>query len=101
MFKRIQPVDKPVHLVFEEQPITACEGDSVAAALLAAGVTAFRQVARGDALRGPYCMIGNCYECRVEIDGKPNLQACQQRVRDGIQVRLQRGLRKPGERDEP
>ena len=41
-------------------------------------------------------MIGNCYECRVEIDGKANQQACRHRVRDGMQVRRQRGLRKSG-----
>ena len=100
MFKRIQPIDKRVEIVFENRRITACEDDSVAAALLAAGVISFRQVAQGDAMRGPYCMIGNCFECRVEIDGKPNLQACQFRVREGMQVRLQRGLRNPVNSDE-
>lgn len=93
MFKRIWPIDKQVEFRFEERFIRAQEGDSVAAALLAAGVTAFRRPAETDEMRGPYCMIGNCFECRVEIDGIPERQACRERARDGMRVRLQRGPR--------
>jgi predicted molibdopterin-dependent oxidoreductase YjgC len=99
MFKRIHPIANPVELTFEGRTISANEGESVAAALLAAGVTSFRQLTDEGAMRGPYCMIGNCYECRIEIDGRPNLQACQERVRDGMRVRVQRGMRGTGSGD--
>ena len=99
MFKRISPIDQQVEFRFEEQAIRAQAGDSVAAALLAAGVTAFRQSFDSDELRGPYCMIGNCFECRVEIDGIAERQACRERVRDGMQVRVQRGRRVVGGED--
>lgn len=92
MFKRLTTIDKPIQIYFEDHLISAQQGDSVAAALLAAGVVAFRQIERSDELRGPYCMIGNCFECLVEIDGKPNLQACQHRVQDGMKIRQQSGL---------
>jgi predicted molibdopterin-dependent oxidoreductase YjgC len=91
MFKRIQAIKKPVKIRFEDQDITAEIGDSVAAALLAAGVIVFRETDKQEA-RGPYCMIGNCFECLVEIDGVPNQQACQVLVQEGMQVKTQRGL---------
>lgn len=99
MFKRIRPVDKAVEFYFEDHLIHAQAGDSVAAALLAAGITAFRQPQDSDELRGPYCMIGNCFECRVEIDGEPDRQACRERAREGMRVRLQRGARAAGADD--
>jgi len=99
MFKRIRPIDKTVEFRFDDRLIRAQAGDSVAAALLAAGITAFRQLADGDELHGPYCMIGNCFECRVEIDGRPDRQACREPVRDGMQVRLQRGPGAAGSAD--
>ncbi len=91
MFKRLQPVTEAVEFEFEGQTITARAGETLAAALLAAGVVALRQTAADGDARGPWCMIGNCFECRVEIDGHPNQQACLQRVRAGMRVRRQRG----------
>lgn len=96
MFKRLLTIDKPVEIYFEGRPISAQQGDSVAAALLAAGVVDFRRSETSNESRGPYCMIGNCFECLLEINGQPNLQACQYRVLDGMKVRRQRGLRKAG-----
>jgi NADH dehydrogenase/NADH:ubiquinone oxidoreductase subunit G len=38
-------------------------------------------------------MMGVCFECLVEIDGIPNQQACMTPVKEGMQVRLQKGAR--------
>jgi predicted molibdopterin-dependent oxidoreductase YjgC len=43
--------------------------------------------------RAPYCMMGACFDCLVEIDGIPNQQACQTLVREGMRVNLQKGAR--------
>lgn len=94
MFKRTQSISKPINFRFEDNEITAQLGDSVAAALLGANILVFREVSDSESQRGPHCMIGNCYECLVEIDGELNKQACQEKVREGMQVRKQRGLRK-------
>jgi|TARA_B100000809_G_scaffold226458_1_gene238118 NADH dehydrogenase/NADH:ubiquinone oxidoreductase subunit G len=32
-------------------------------------------------------MIGNCFDCLVEIDGETNLQACLVTVREGMRIR--------------
>jgi predicted molibdopterin-dependent oxidoreductase YjgC len=34
-------------------------------------------------------MMGICFECLVEIDGRPNQQACQIIVRDGMTIHRQ------------
>ena len=79
---------KSVEFQFEDEIITAIDGDNVAAALLKAGKIQFRTAKKHDT-RGPYCMMGVCFECLVEIDGKPNQQACQAMISDGMQIRRQ------------
>ena len=34
--------------------------------------------------RGPYCMMGVCYECLTMIDGAPNQQSCTKKVHDNM-----------------
>jgi D-hydroxyproline dehydrogenase subunit gamma len=60
-------------------------GVSVAAALLDAGVDAFRRSVSGDA-RGPVCGMGTCFECRVTIDGVAHRRSCLVPVADGMRV---------------
>ena len=93
MFLRINPGAATLRLMFEDQEITATEGDSVAAALLAAGITHTRDTAVGAAPRGPFCLMGTCFDCLVEVDGVPNRQACLTPVKGGMYIRLQRGVR--------
>ena len=39
--------------------------------------------------RAPFCMMGTCFECLVEIDGQPNRQACLTIVREGMDIKRQ------------
>ena len=64
---------------------------SVAAAMLAAGSAACRTSAVSGAPRGPFCMMGVCFDCLVEIDGVPNVQGCMTPIADGMQVRAMHG----------
>lgn len=75
---------------FEGQPLKGRQGDSVAAALLGAGVRVFRQTPVKGSDRGPFCLMGTCFDCLVEIDGEPNRQACMVPLRNNMAVRLQR-----------
>jgi len=81
-------------LSFEGRAIEAVPGDTVAAALLVAGVGVTRETPVSGAPRAPFCMMGACFECLVEIDGEENVQACMTPVRDGMAVRRQRGARR-------
>jgi predicted molibdopterin-dependent oxidoreductase YjgC len=76
-----------VRLTFEGQPLTAPAGATVAAALLAADIVDFGSRSASGAPRGPFCMMGACFDCMVEIDGIANRQACMELVRDGQVIR--------------
>ena len=80
-----------VTFTFDGKLLTALKGDTVAAALLAAGVSRFRTTSLSGAERGPYCMMGVCFECLVAIDGRGNRQACLTTVEKGMRVETQRG----------
>ena len=41
--------------------------------------------------RGPYCMMGVCFDCLVEINGLPNQQACMIKAKSGMTVNRQIG----------
>jgi predicted molibdopterin-dependent oxidoreductase YjgC len=97
MFRRLP--DAPVGTVtiaVDGLEISARTGETVAAALLAAGFDAFRTTGVSGASRGPYCMMGVCFECLVAIDGVGSRQACLVQVREGMRVETQRGRRPVG-----
>lgn len=74
-----------VEIVADGRHIRVPEDTTVAAALLGAGVTAFRRSATGEP-RAPVCGMGTCFECRVTIDGIPQRRACLVVVRQGMTV---------------
>lgn len=84
-----------VSLQVEGRAVQARAGDSVAAAMLLAGVSVFRETPVSGAPRAPLCLMGVCFDCLVEVDGRPNVQACMTPVAEGMQVRLQHGARRP------
>ena len=84
--RRWPPQSKAVTLWFEEQPILAHEGESVAAALLAAGVDYLRSAPVSGTVRAPYCWMGVCFDCLLEIDGQPNQQSCLIAVQDEMRI---------------
>jgi D-hydroxyproline dehydrogenase subunit gamma len=94
--RRPEPQAPMLRLRVDGVAVLALSGDSVAAAMLAAGLVACRDTAISGAPRAPYCMMGVCFDCLVSIDGVPNRQACLTPVRDGMQVVRQRGAREAG-----
>ena len=66
---------------------------ATAAALLAAGITITRTTPAGGKPRGPYCMMGSCFDCLAVIDGVASRQACMTPVRAGMRVERQDGAR--------
>ena len=68
-------------------------GASAAAAVLLSGLPSLRDTPVRGSERGPYCMMGVCFDCLAEIDGVPNRQSCMVPVRPGMRIRRQRGRR--------
>jgi len=87
MFRRLPEAQTELTLFFEDQVVVAAAGESVASALLAAGIMIFGINQASNRPRVPRCLIGNCFECLVEIEGEGRRQACLVPVRDGMRVR--------------
>ncbi len=77
---------KPVNLLVDGKPVEAYEGETVAAALLAAGIHTFRLSPKQHQARSLYCGMGVCYDCLVTINGVHAQRACITLVEDGMQV---------------
>ena len=92
MFRRL-PSDARavVRLTVDGRAIEAREGDTVAAAMLAADIETCRTTPVSGAPRAPYCMMGVCFDCLVTVDGVGNRQGCLTRVTEGMRVAIQRG----------
>ncbi|MEO8136378.1 MAG: (2Fe-2S)-binding protein, partial [Betaproteobacteria bacterium] len=71
-------------VTIDGKAFTARAGDTVAATLIAAGLADCRTTAVSGAPRGPFCMMGVCFDCLVEIDGIANQQGCMIAVRGGM-----------------
>ncbi len=92
MFKRMNNSitgSKTVRLTIEGKEIVAFQGDTVATAMLVSGFAYTRITPVKEKRRAPYCMMGICFDCIVEINGIPNQRACQILVQDGMCVKIQ------------
>ena len=87
MFKRLEeaPARTLVSFTFEGASLRAPADATVAGALLAFGISAIRTSPVSGVPRGPFCMMGTCFECLVQIEGV-SVQACQVQVAEGMAV---------------
>jgi predicted molibdopterin-dependent oxidoreductase YjgC len=67
--------------------VPAESGQTLAAALISAGITTFRHTP-GGAPRGVFCGMGVCFDCLVSVDGLADQRACITPARPGMRVRL-------------
>ncbi len=81
----IRPSAEAVGITFDGRPISALYGETVAAALSAAGELTLRYTQSG-APRGLHCGMGACFDCLVTIDGSANQRACLAKVAPGMVV---------------
>ncbi len=73
----------------EGEPVPACEGESVATALLAHGERIFARSVKYHRPRAPFCMTGECSQCLMRVDGVPNVFTCRTPVRAGQRIERQ------------
>jgi sarcosine oxidase subunit alpha len=55
-----------ISLMVDQREVSAYAGETVATVLLAQGITIFNRTLKGQA-RGPYCNMGSCFECQVQV----------------------------------
>jgi len=95
IFRRLEEPDTQwINIDIEGETVRVPVGETVAAAILASGLRSCRTTPLSGEPRAPFCMMGVCFECLMEIDGIPNRQACQVQVREGMRIRRQIGAGK-------
>lgn len=90
MFERLiseKNGDEEFSFQFRGKSILARPGDTVAAALLAAGEFHFRNTPVSGESRGPFCMLGACFECPIDLDGE-TVQACMTPAMPDLEIEL-------------
>lgn len=75
-----------IRFTLDGDPFCARAGQTVAAALWAQGRRVLRRSPRRGEPRGLFCAMGVCFECVVQIDGRPGALACQTIVSHGMRV---------------
>lgn len=93
---RHNTVDK-VSVTIDGKQVDVPARISVAAAVLSVRDGATRSTPVSGDGRAPYCMMGVCFECLMDIDDVPNRQACMVTVADGMIINPQDGASRLGD----
>ncbi len=83
--------EKKIEFTFEGLKFEGYEGETIAAALHAAGVKVLSHSIEHKRPRGFYCAIGNCSSCLMEVNGEPNIRTCVEPLKEGMIVKTQKG----------
>lgn len=98
MFRKLKSDEKApryVTISVDGEATAVEEGEPIAAVLLRCAPFNARLTPISGAPRAPYCMMGACFDCLVEIDGKPSVRSCMAGAREGMVVRHQLGRPDP------
>lgn len=80
------PERRDVTFRFDGKDMIGREGDTIAAALHAAGVRVLGHHFKSHRPRGFYCAIGNCSSCLMVVNGVPNVRVCVEPLQAGMEV---------------
>jgi len=90
------PERKIITITVDGKETKAYEGESIAAALMAAGIKVHRTTPKYREPRGIFCNKGRCTDCIMKVNGLPNVRTCITTVREGMIVESLDGLGKWG-----
>ncbi|MEO7448463.1 MAG: (2Fe-2S)-binding protein [Humibacillus sp.] len=76
---------------FDGRPVPFRPGQTLGAALVAAGTISWRTTRIERRPRGLFCGIGVCFDCLLTVDGYANQRACLVVARTGMTVLTQEG----------
>ena len=89
--RKLTPSSERLNFTFDGIRVEALAGETIAAALTAAGRPALRdagaELGSSDDMRGLYCGMGACFDCVVTVDGRAGQRACLTKVAGGETVR--------------
>ena len=87
MFRRINGHRADITIFINERPTNAVSGETVAAVLLRESIYAVHTTQDGKP-RGPYCMMGVCFDCMITLENGQSEQACQIDATEGLKIYL-------------
>lgn len=87
---RLTPINtrEEVTILFNGKEVQTRPGETLSAALLAAGYRTLRY-SQSRNPRGMFCGMGACFECLVKVNGQTSVRACQTYVEPGMVVELE------------
>lgn len=83
-----------VEITVDGKKLAARSGEMIAAVLMANGMMVHRHTAKKHEPRGIFCGIGQCTDCVMTVNGKPNVRTCITPVEDGMVIETQEGYGK-------
>jgi hypothetical protein len=83
-----------VEITVDGKKIPAKKGEPILAALLASGIRINRYTAKKHEPRGLFCGIGQCTDCVMIVNGRPNVRTCITPVESGMIIKTQNGIEK-------
>lgn len=87
MFRKLhEPERQDLTILIDGVPVPAEVGETVAAVILRQAEPWNRLSPVTQSKRGPYCMMGVCFECLAEVDGRSSVQTCLEPVCEGMRV---------------
>jgi 2Fe-2S iron-sulfur cluster protein len=82
---------EPFTITVDGEPMPALPGQTIAAALIAAGRRSWRVTRERGEPRGLFCGIGVCFDCLVTVNGVASVRACLAEARPGDVVTTESG----------
>ncbi|RPF52182.1 (2Fe-2S)-binding protein [Aquisalibacillus elongatus] len=86
---------KNITFIFNSEEYIGIEGDTIASALLVNGIRTLRYHEETGTPHGLYCNIGQCFECRVNVNHQQGVRACITPIEDGMVIKSQDVLPTP------
>ncbi|MEU6783975.1 (2Fe-2S)-binding protein [Nonomuraea angiospora] len=74
------------HITIDGRPVPVVPGQTIGAALHAAGVRSWRSTRFGGRPRGLFCGIGVCFDCLISVNGRALERACLVEAAPGDEV---------------
>lgn len=90
-----QEAKASITVTVDGKPYLAVPGEVIAAVLMANGVMVHRHTAKRHEPRGVYCGIGQCTDCVMTVNGRPNVRTCITPVEEGMRIETQEGSGMP------
>ena len=79
------PVRNKINFSWQENNLTAFEGETIAAALMANGIRVFGHHHKDGSPLGIFCANGQCSQCMVIANGRP-VKSCMELIKEGMVI---------------